>query len=364
MAAPGIEHIQSSLSGHQVQAFLVTNPLSLRYLTGFTGDVGMLLVAGEGALLAVDPRYTEQAGKETTGARVTEVRDGWGDWLTGTLASRKIARLAVEAEHVTLSQWEEWHQHLPEVELKPVKGTVADLRIVKSQEEIRSIEAAVALTDEAFAAFRCWLRPGATELEAAWFIEAYMRTHGAEAVAFDVVVAAGPNSAMPHARPGVRCISEQEPIVVDIGSRIAGYNSDLTRTLWIGPSQDRFARLYSVVQQAQEAAEAAIRATMAGKEADAVARRILTDAGYGDAFGHGLGHGVGLEVHEAPHLSPRSTDTLEPGHVVTIEPGVYLPGWGGIRIEDMVVVTDDGIRILTGSTKEPWVSSSVGEDRG
>lgn len=363
MSALRIEQLRGNLTRQGIQALLATNPFSLRYLTGFAGDVGMLLVTGDAVLLAVDPRYTEQARRETTEARIIEVRSSWADWLASIVAELKLAIVAIEAEQVTLSQWEEWRQRLPEVELKPLKGMVPDLRMVKSAEEISRIEAAVSLTDEAFAVFRDWLRPGVTELEAAWFIESYMRTHGAEAVAFDLVVAAGPNAAMPHARPSERPISEQEPIVVDIGSRIAGYNSDLTRTLWIGPAQDKFATLYDLVRRAQEAAEAAICAEMSGKEADAIARKVLVEASYDDAFSHGLGHGVGLEIHEGPRLSPHSTDTLKAGHVVTIEPGVYLPGWGGIRIEDMAVVGDGGIRILTESNKEPWVHSGVGEAR-
>lgn len=352
---PRVERLQSELGGHDVPAMLVTNPVNMRYLTGFSGDVGLLVITGDAAVLAVDPRYTEQAQREARGVEVIEVREGWGESLAKLVSRLGLQALAVESDHLTLQRWEEWRALIPDVTLTPIAGLVARLRMVKDADEIAVIEAGVALTDEAFAAFREWLRPGVTEVEGAWFIESYMRTHGAEAVAFDLIVAGGANAAMAHARPGARPIGRQETIVIDIGARIDGYHSDLTRTLWIGAPDARFEEVYGLVLSAQEAAEGRIGPGITGVDADATAREVIAAGGYGEAFGHGLGHGVGLAIHEGPSVSSRSKDTLQPGHAITIEPGIYIPGWGGVRIEDLAVVTDDGIRILTKSDKTPWI---------
>lgn len=351
-----IDALRQVLAERQAPDMLATDPLSLRYLTGFSGDVGLLFVTGDRAVLVVDPRYTEQAQQEVDGAEVVETRKSWADALAATAAELALKALAVEADHVTVRQWDEWRAAAPSVEFSSLSGTVAGLRGLKSEEEIAAIEVAVALTDEAFAAFREWLRPGATEAEGAWFIETYMRTHGAESVAFELIVAAGGNGAMAHHRPGERPIQAGEPVVVDIGARVNGYNSDLTRTVYAGPADERFDTIYNLVLQAQLAAEAGIRAGMSGKAADALAREVIANAGYGEQFGHGLGHGVGLAIHEGPRLSSLATGDLQTGNVVTVEPGIYVPGWGGVRIEDMGVVTEDGIRIFTRSSKEPWFS--------
>ncbi|MHB0877145.1 MAG: M24 family metallopeptidase [Anaerolineae bacterium] len=351
-----IDALRQAIEQRQTPAMLVTDPLSLRYLAGFSGDVGLLFVTPGETVLVVDPRYTEQARQEVSGAEIVETRQSWADALAATATRLGLRSLAVEADHVTVRQWDDWRKAAADVEFSSLSGIVAELRSVKAPEEIAAIEVAVALTDTAFAAFHGWLRPGVTEAEAAWFIETYMRTHGAESVAFELIVAGGANGAMAHARPGAHRIQAGEPVVVDIGARVNGYNSDLTRTLWAGPVDDRFGAIYDLVLEAQLAAEAGIRAGMTGKEADAIARRVIEAAGYAQEFGHGLGHGVGLAIHEGPRLSSLASGQLQPGHVVTVEPGVYIPGWGGVRIEDMAVVTGDGLRILTQASKEPWFS--------
>lgn len=351
-----IDALRQALARRQVPAMLVTDPLSMRYLTGFSGDVGLLFIKESQALLAVDPRYTEQAQQEVNGddIEIEEVRQSWASALAELSERLQLRSLAVEAEHVTLRQWDEWRAAAPHVEFSSLTGLVAEQRAVKSASEVAAIETAVALTDEAFVAFRSWLRPGVTEAEAAWFIESYMRTHGAESVAFELIVASGARGAMAHARPGPRAIRAGEPVVVDIGARVNGYNSDLTRTLWAGPPDERFQHVYGIVLEAQAAAEAGIRAGITGKEADAIARAYIESQGFANEFGHGLGHGVGLAIHEAPRLSYLADAELRTGNVVTVEPGIYIPGWGGVRIEDMVVVTDEGCRVLTRASKEPW----------
>ncbi|MGI6208573.1 MAG: M24 family metallopeptidase [Anaerolineae bacterium] len=358
VAPAGVERLRERLEPLEVEALLVTHPINMRYLVGFTGDVGLLLVSRDAVELAVDPRYTEQARREVSGeTAIRETRRKWEEALAEMVAEQGLRVIGIEGDHVTVSQYERWLHALPEgVRLQPFSGEVETLRAVKRPEEIAAIEQAVALTDEVFMALRDWLRPGVTELEAAWFVESYVRTHGGEAMAFDPIIAAGTNGAMAHARPSDRPIARREPIVVDIGARVNGYNADLTRTLWIGAPTERFQSLYNVVLEAQLSAEAGIRAGMTAKEADALARSVIEAAGHGEDFGHSLGHGVGLAIHEEPRVSWTSEAALEPGNVCTVEPGIYLPDWGGIRIEDMVAIEAGGARVLTRAPKEPWLA--------
>jgi len=214
----------------------------------------------------------------------------------------------------------------------------------------------VALTDAAFAHLLAVIEPGMAEREAAWEIEAYMRTHGASQVAFPLIVAAGPNGALPHARAGDHAIQPGEPIVIDIGCVLDGYCSDMTRTICLGEPSAKYLEVWDIVLQAQEAAEAAIRAGTSGVEADSLARDLIKEAGYGEQFGHGLGHGVGLAVHENPRASQLSEDILQAGMVLTVEPGIYLPGEFGLRIEDLVVIREGGVEILTSTPKAPVVA--------
>ncbi|NPV08930.1 MAG: M24 family metallopeptidase [Anaerolineae bacterium] len=357
VAPAGVECVRERFGSLEVDGFLVTHPLNMRYLVGFTGDVGLLLIWEDGAELAVDPRYTEQARREVNGLALREVRGEWQEALAEMVGQQGLQVVGIEADHVSVSQHHRWVHALPEgVVLRPLSDVVEAFRAVKTSEEIAVIERAVRLTDETLMALRGWLRPGVSERDAAWFVESYVRTHGGEAMAFDPIVAAGTNGAMAHARPTDRAISAEEPIVVDIGARVDGYCADLTRTLWMGPPSDRFQSLYNLVLEAQLAAENGMKAGMAAKDADALARSVIQASGYGDQFGHGLGHGVGLAVHEAPRVSQRSDAVLEKGNVCTVEPGVYLPDWGGIRIEDVVVIEAGRARVLTRASKEPWLA--------
>jgi len=352
----GANRLQERLSELELDAFLVTLPTNMRYLVGFTGDVGLLLVTRDAAALAVDGRYTEHARREVGAVPVREVRGEWSAALAGLAADYSARRVGFESDHVTVAQLDRLSKGAPDVQLQPFSGVVQALRARKSPEEIEVLKQAIALTDETMDALRDWLRPGVTEREAVWFVESYIRTHGGEAVAFDPIVGAGPNGAMAHARPSDRPIGRQEPIVVDIGARVDGYHGDLTRTLWIGAPTDRFSELYALVLDAQRTAEAGIRAGMSGREADGLARAVIAAAGYGEQFSHSLGHGVGLAIHEEPRLSQLADATLETGAVVSVEPGVYFPDWGGIRIEDLVVIEEGGALVLTRSAKEPWLA--------
>lgn len=356
MTSTRIARIRSRLAAEGVDALLVTQPSNVRYLSGFTaGEDAALLISGSQALLATDFRYYEQVERQAPDYALFKLTKGLAAGFAGLACEAGARRIAFESTHVTYDR----HQELAAVEgleLVPVKGWVEELRAVKSTEELDLIRRAVAISDAVIAALPDLLEPGMSEKALAWEIEAFMRTRGAEDVAFPVIVAGGPNGAMPHAVPGERPLVPGEPIVLDFGARVQGYCSDLTRTVCIGQPDARFREIHAIVLEAQETAEAGIRVGMLGKDADALARQVIAQAGYGDAFGHGLGHGVGLDVHERPGAGMRSDDRLEPGMVFSVEPGIYLPGWGGVRIEDLVVMTEDGIEILTAATKQPLVA--------
>lgn len=348
-----LTNLRTRLPELGVDAILISQPENRRYLSGFTGSAGLLLVTPDRAVLATDFRYYEQVGREAPAwelARVTTTAAQLlGDLLTG------VPRLGFESQHITVDQLATWSQAAPGVEWVPLKDTVEMLRAVKDETEIAAIRRAVALTDAALAHGLAVVHPGMTELELAWKIESYMRSHGASKVAFDLIVASGPNGALPHAHPGEQVVQAGQPIVFDLGCTVNGYCSDLTRTVCLGQpaAGQKYLDVWHLVLAAQQAAEAGIRAGLTGIEADLLARDVITAAGYGDQFGHGLGHGVGLAVHEKPGAGRLSTDTLEAGMTLTVEPGVYLPGEFGVRIEDLVVIGHDGVEILSGAPKVP-----------
>lgn len=356
-AVSRLARLRAKLDESGVDALLVSQPENRAYLSGFTGSSGWLLVTPAHALIATDFRYYEQVGMECPGYELVKVLTTFAAVLPEMIERAGISRLAFESDHVTFADVQDWSKAAPAVEWAPTKGIGMGLRAVKDAGEIAALKAAIALADEALAAGLAQAHPGMTELELAWLIESYMRTHGAQNVAFDMIVACGPNGARPHARAGHDRLVAGEPIVIDMGARLNGYNSDLTRTVCLGQPNDpaRFWEVYNTVLQAQTAAEAAIRAGASGQAVDAVARDLIAEAGYGDYFGHGLGHGVGLVVHEEPRLSRTSLSTLAVGNMVTVEPGIYLPGWGGVRIEDIVLVTEDGAEVLTRSPKSPII---------
>ncbi len=347
--------LRETLSQHNLDALLNSQPENRRYLSGFTGSSGWLVVTPDRALLATDFRYFEQVAREVSGFELAKVKGEFPDLLPGLMAELEVQRLGFESQHLTVEQLYEWSQETAGVEWVPLKETVEALRAVKDEVEVEALRRSAALTDAAFAHLVERIRPGMTEQEAAWEIEAYMRTRGASKVAFDLIVAAGPNGALPHARAGDYAIQPGEPIVVDIGCVLDGYCSDMTRTFCVGQPSPEYLEVWNLVLQAQEAAEAKLRAGLSGVEADAIARAVIDEAGFGEYFGHGLGHGVGLAIHEGPRASRLSKDRLEAGMSLTIEPGIYLPGRFGVRLEDLVIIHEDGIEILTNTPKMPVV---------
>ena len=327
------------------EPLLVTNLVNVFYLSGFESSNAALLVEPERVQLFADFRYTE-TGRQVAGVEFVETKRA----ILADLAERLSGRIGFEADAVSYAGWETLRGG--GLELVPRRGLVEGLRAVKEEDELTAIREAAAVTSRAFARFAEERVVGRTERELAWRMEQLLREEGAEEVAFDVVVAAGPTGATPHADPGERPVGDGETVVVDAAARIRGYQSDCTRTFATDGLAGRLRDAYDVCLRAQEAAVAAVRPGMSGRELDAIPREQIDASEFAGTFGHGLGHGVGLMVHEAPAARPESTDVLEPGNVVTIEPGIYLSGLGGIRIEDLVVVRDGEPEVLTTFTKE------------
>ena len=335
---------------------LVTQPENRRYLAGFTGSAGVLLVSADQQAIATDFRYYEQAGVECPDWELFKVGYDFEGQLSNLLRHLGLEGRAVgfEAAYVSVDQFHRWQSSLAGLApLTPTTGLVEALRQSKQPDELDAIRRAGALADQALEHIYRWLKPGVTERQAAWELESFMQSRGS-AAAFDIIVASGPNAALPHAHPTQRAIQAGEPVILDLGCVVDGYCSDVTRTVCLGrPQDDRYLPLWQLVLGAQQAAETGLRAGLTGAEGDQLAREVIAAAGYGDAFGHGLGHGVGLAVHEEPRLSRSYPHPLPAGSVVTVEPGVYLPGWGGVRIEDMLLVHDGGAEVLTQAAKVP-----------
>jgi Xaa-Pro aminopeptidase len=342
------DRLAAGLGERELDLMLVTEMVNVQYLTGFGGTNGACVCGADTRLFLTDFRYTERAEAEVEEWEVVTVKD---DWLGG-IAERLSGRFGFEDEHVSVRLLERLRNKLPD-RAEPVAagGAVEKLRRVKDADELKAIAAAAELADEVWRWSVEHGLGGRREDEVARAAEARIRELGGDP-SFPTIVAAGPNGALPHAEPGKRQIEQGDLVVFDMGARLDGYCSDGTRTFAVGDPGDHAREIYEVVRAAQQAALEAIQAGIGGEDLDAVARKAIDAAGHAEHFGHGLGHGVGLEVHEAPRVSPRSEDVLEAGEVVTIEPGVYLPGELGVRIEDLVVVEDEGCRNLSGLSKE------------
>ena len=336
-------------------ALLVTKHENLRYLTAFSGSAGMLLVAPSGALLVTDGRYRDQAAEQVAAAGVAvevEIANSGGQLGALGRAARGLGRIGLEAASVTWSFQLRLAELFEGSALVPTKAVVERLRVVKDEGELARVELACQVADVALAQVKSRITEGCTESEVAAELEYEMRRRGASAPAFETIVASGPNGAMPHARPTERQIGGGELVVVDFGATVDGYRSDMTRTLSFGEPSAELRELVDAVFAAQRAGLRAVTEGASGAAVDAAYRESLTEAGYGDAFLHSTGHGVGLEIHEAPAVAAGSADILPAGAVVTVEPGAYLQGRGGARIEDTVVVTQTGASVLTPTSKD------------
>ena len=336
-----------------VDAFLVTNLANTRYLTGFTGSNGQVLIAGSFELFLTDGRYEEQAHREVPDIDRSASDRPYRGAVVERCASLPVTRLGVEAHSMTLAEHARLDEALgDDVELVASEDVVEDGRRVKDDEERELIRRAQAATDAAFSGILDRFALGVSERWIARELERLMLDAGADGLAFDPIVAFGESAAEPHHEPGHRVLEEGDAIKLDIGALVDGYHTDMTRTIAFGQPTAELQKVHDIVRQAQQAAIDVVRAGMTGVEVDAAARSVITEAGYGSGFVHGLGHGVGLEIHEQPWLGTTQSNELPAGSVVTIEPGIYLPGIGGVRIEDMVEVRDDGCAVVGVSTRE------------
>ena len=349
-----LTRLRQKLASEGLGAILITDPANRRYLSGFTGSAGTLIISQERAMLATDFRYYEQVEKQAPQFELVKIRDKLINLLPDLIKGLGTHQLGFESKNLTVNLHQDLANALPDgVELVATTDIVEELRSVKDNDELSTLRRAIAVSDRAYAHIADLMRPGMTERQVAWELESFMRTHGAEKVAFDIIVAAGPNGAMPHARATDQPIQSGEPVVMDLGAVVDGYCSDLTRTVALGEADRQYREIYEIVLQAQQAALRDIRPGMTGQEADAIAREAIAQAGYGDAFGHGLGHGVGLMVHEKPGVGRLSDkEVLKVGMVFSVEPGIYLPGEFGVRIEDLVVLRQGGPEVLSQAAKD------------
>jgi len=332
-------------------AFLLLNPRDFFYLTGFSGDESAAMVTPRDVHLISDRRFEEQIKQEVPWAKTFMRRGSLNDEIAAACKQLKIKKLAVQADHVTLSDFGELKKRASTVRFVSAPPICAKLRTLKSEQEVKQMNKALRVAEDAFKALRKTIRVGQTELEVAARLEYEMKRRGASGPAFPTICAEGANAALPHAHPGNRKVKNGCGILLDWGARVGGYCSDLTRMLFVGKVPPKFKEIYPIVLNAQLAAIAEIRPGRRMCDIDAVARNHIQEAGYGHAFSHGLGHGLGLDVHEAPSLSWRSKEKLQAGMLVTVEPGIYLPGVGGVRIEDDVLVTRNGNRVLSRLSK-------------
>ncbi|MGH2573977.1 MAG: M24 family metallopeptidase [Actinomycetota bacterium] len=344
------ERISSRLAEVGAEALLVTRLPNVRYLTGFTGSNGQLLLAPGGGVFFTDGRYAEQSSHEVPDLRRTLYSGEFAPHFGTACRELGVGRVAFEAAGVTYRAYTQLHAL--GLELIPTHNEVEKMRWRKEPEEIGLLEQAQAIADEAFEAVTAKLVDGITERETALELDTFMRRAGADGLAFETIVAFGESAAEPHHTPTDRPLSGGELVKIDFGCVVSGYHSDMTRTVAFGEPPARMREVYQIVRRAQQAGVDAVRAGVSGNEVDRVARELIRDAGYGDQYKHGLGHGVGLEIHEGPSLRPESEDVLPQGTVVTVEPGIYLDGVGGVRIEDMVEVTAEGGRVIPRTTKE------------
>lgn len=350
-----IDALLGQMESQELDALLITNGQNRRYLSGFGGSAGTLLVTRGAQVLITDFRYWEQAEQQAPDWRLHRLKGRLDEALPELLGEIAPGRVGFEADDMTVATWDKLREAAPEgIEWVPTTDLVRGIRMHKSDRELAAIRKAQRIADQAAAELPHMIEPGRTEREVAWALERRLRELGADGLAFDIAMASGPNSAQPHHKSGDRVIGENEMVLVDFGALVDGYHSDMTRTFFTGEPTEEYAKIYNIVLEALERAEAALAPGLGLRASDALARDFIAEQGYGEQFGHSLGHGVGLQIHELPNLSFRAEEeaVLAEGQIVTVEPGIYLPGWGGVRIEDLVYVTADGIENLTTTTKD------------
>lgn len=346
-----IENLRNRFQAQNIDGLLITSDYNRRYMTGFTGSAGVAIISQDKAVFITDFRYTEQAAKQIEGFEIIQHKASIIEEIANQVERLGIKKLGFEEEHVAFSTYRLYKGAI-KADLIPVSGEIEKLRLIKTDSEIKILKEAAEIADQAFQHILTYIRPGKTELEVSNELEFFMRKQGATSSSFDIIVASGFRSALPHGVASDKVIESGDFVTLDFGAYYKGYVSDITRTVAVGNPSDELKNIYNIVLEAQLRGMAGITAGITGKEADALTRDYITEKGYGEYFGHSTGHGIGLEVHEGPGLSIKSDVILEPGMVVTVEPGIYIAGLGGVRIEDDTVVTENGNESLTHSSKE------------
>ncbi|MBY0096414.1 M24 family metallopeptidase [Mesobacillus maritimus] len=346
-----LQKIQNRIKELGLDGLLITSNYNRRYMTGFTGTAGAVLITTEKGLFITDFRYTEQAEKQCAGYEVVKQSGSIASEVAEQAKKMGLKRIGFEEDHVTFSAYKVFEKEIA-AELIPVSGEIEKLRLIKDGTEIKILKEAADIADAAFKHILDFIRPGKTELQVSNELEFFMRSLGASSSSFDIIVASGFRSALPHGVASDKVIETGDFVTLDYGAYYKGYVSDITRTVAVGKPTDKLKEIYEIVLEAQLRGVNGIKPGLTGKEADALTRDYITEKGYGEYFGHSTGHGIGLEVHEGPGLSVKSDIVLEKGMAVTVEPGIYIPGLGGVRIEDDIIITENHNERLTHSPKE------------
>lgn len=352
-----LKKLRQELTQNQLEAIIISQSENRYYFSNFAGTAGMLLITHDAQFLFTDFRYVKQGEEQSPHYQVIKTKTDLISAVTDMINQLKLTKIGFEENYWTWGNFEKLTEKIKNsnIQLLPASNIIGQLRSIKSKEEIAILQKAVDLTDSAFAHLIKIIKVGIEEREVALELEFFMRRAGADGASFQYIVASGTRGAMPHGTASTKKIISGQLVTIDFGCMYQGYCSDMTRNLIFGEPNEQQQHIYDVVLKAQEAALAQIRAGMTGREADKIARDIIASAGYGENFGHGLGHGVGLNIHEAPNLSPNSDVILQEGMVVTVEPGIYLAGWGGVRIEDMVIIKKDKCNRLTKTPKQLYI---------
>ncbi|MBS2969601.1 aminopeptidase P family protein [Metabacillus sp. KIGAM252] len=347
-----LEKLRNSFKSSEIDGMLITSEYNRRYMTGFTGSAGLAIISESKAVFITDFRYVEQAGKQAQGYEIIQHTGSIIEEAAEQAKKMGITKLGFEQDHITFAAYQQYQKAMNGITLAPVSGAVEKLRLIKSPAEIKILKEAAEIADAAYSHILHFVRPGLKEIDVSNELEFFMRKNGAASSSFDIIVASGFRSALPHGTASEKEIETGDFVTLDFGAYYKGYCSDITRTFAVGEPSDKLKEIYSVVLEAQLRGMNGIKAGITGKEADALTRDYIAEKGYGEYFGHSTGHGLGMEVHEGPALSSRSETVLESGMVVTVEPGIYIAGLGGVRIEDDTVVTENGNEALTSSPKE------------
>lgn len=343
--------LRSTFSTLGIDGILITSPYNRRYMSNFTGTAGVVLISANQAQFITDFRYVEQASKQCQGFEIVKISSTIPEEVAKQVKKLGIHKLGFEEDYVTFSSFKIFDKQI-DSELIPISGVIEKLRLIKTDTEIKILKVAADIADAAFKHILDFLSPGKTELEVSNELEFFMRRAGATSSSFDTIVASGQRSALPHGVASDKVIEVGDIVTMDYGAYYKGYASDITRTVAVGEPDTKLKEIYEIVLESQLRGMAGYKSGMTGREADALTRDYIVEQGYGECYGHSAGHGIGLEIHEGPAVSVRSDTILEPGMVVTCEPGIYIPGLGGVRIEDDTLITKDGNEALTHSTKE------------